>query len=229
MNYRHWSEVRGQRAEGSRQRFGRLCALALSLLALLITGCRLDDGILRRSAAEYFPLRTNSEWRYDLGGTTSLVQVRGDSLVYNYPVTVVLRDYEEEYWLESQGDVRRFVSTVVNRGGTDYPLEQRFRRFYVLPFVLGNSWSDDFDDTVSVLGEPIHYRHKIEGKVAAVAPVSVPAGNFADCYEVDRNELLVLNDSVALVTTQEWFAPGVGLVKCVQGTSEEQLTDFNIP
>jgi hypothetical protein len=196
---------------------------------LLLAGCKLNDGVLRRSAADYFPLHAGSEWRYDLDGTTSLVRVRGDSLVDNYPVTVVLRDYEEEYWLESQGDVSRFVSTVVNLGGTDYPLEQRFRRFYVLPFVLGNSWSDDFNDTVDVLGDTIHYRHEIDGKVTAIDTVTVPAGSFADCYEVDLNELVVVNDSVASISTQEWYAPNVGLVKRVQGSSEELLTEDSIP
>jgi hypothetical protein len=228
MNFRSQkSKVKSQKSE----RFGipLFCILAFSALALFLAGCKLNDGVLRRSAADYFPLRTGSEWRYDLGGTTSLVQVRGDSLAYNYPVTVVLRDYEEEYWLESQGDVSRFVNTVVNRGGTDYPLEQRFRRFYVLPFVLGNSWSDDFDDTVDVLGDTIHYRHKIDGKVAAIAPVTVPAGSFADCYEVDLNELVVMNDSVTNTSTQEWYAPGVGLVKRIQGSSEELLTEDSIP
>ena len=222
------TEIRSTKIPNSGTSMFRCLGLCF-VFALLLAGCKLDDGVLRRSGADYFPLRAGSEWRYDLGGTTSLVQVRGDSLAYNYPVTVVLRDYEEEYWLKSQGDVSRFVSSVVNRGGTDYPLEQRFRRFYVLPFMLGNTWTDDFDDTVSVLGEPIHYRHKIEGKVAAVMPVTVPAGNFAECYEVDRNELLVIDDSVATITTQEWFAPGVGLVKRVQGASEEQLTEFSIP
>jgi hypothetical protein len=207
-----------------------LCgAVALSAFVFFLAGCKLDDGVLRRSAADYFPLRTGSEWRYDLGGTTSLVQVRGDSIVHNYPVTVVLRDYQEEYWLESQGDVRRFVNTVINPDGNDYPLEQSFRRYYVLPFILGNSWSDDLDDTVTVLGEAIHYRHKIDGKVAAIGPVSVPAGSFADCYELDLNELVAMNDSVTNVSTQEWYAPGVGLVKRIQGSSEVQLTEFSIP
>ena len=121
---------------GGRWLVGRLLVLALS-------GCKFDDGVLRRAAADYFPLRAGFEWRYDVGGTISLVQVRGDSIAHNSPVTVVLRDYAEEYWLRTSGDVRKFVSRLVNRGGTDYPLEQRFRRYYVLPFVLGNTWSED--------------------------------------------------------------------------------------
>jgi hypothetical protein len=196
---------------------------------LLPAGCKPDDGVLRRSAADYFPLRTASEWHYDVGGATSLVQVRGDSIAYGYPVTVVLRDYQEQYWQKSEGSVRRFVNLVVNWNGNDYPLEQSFRQFYELPFVLGNSWSDDLDDTLDILGETIHYRHKIDGKVTAIAPVSVQAGSFVECYEIDLSELVAVNDSVANVTTQEWYAPGVGLVKRIQGSGEEDLTEYDIP
>jgi hypothetical protein len=199
------------------------------VLALFLAGCEFDDGILRRAAADYFPLRTDSEWRYDVGGTISLVQVRGDSVAYNSPATVVLRDYAEEYWLRTSGDVRRFVSRLVNRNGADYPLEQRYRRYYVLPFVLGNSWSEDLQDTLDILGETIVYRHKIEGRVAGVSEIAVTAGSFAECYEIDLNEIVVVNDSVASTATKEWFAPGVGLVKRIRDAAEEQLTEYHIP
>lgn len=196
---------------------------------LLFAGCRFNDGILRRAAADYFPLRADSEWRYDVGGTISLVQVRGDSIAYNSPATVVLRDYAEEYWLRTSGDVRKFVSRLVNRNGADYPLEQSYRRFYVLPFVLGNSWSEDLQDTLDILGEMIVYRHKIEGRVTGVSEIAVTAGGFSECYEVDLNELVAVNDSVASTATKEWFAPGVGLVKSIRNGTEEQLTEYNIP
>lgn len=209
--------------------FRHLGVCFVCALVLFLTGCKLNDGVLRRSAANYFPLDSGSEWRYDVGGTSSLVQVWGDSLVDNSPVTVVLRDYEEEYWLESQGDVSRFVDTVVNLGGTDYPLEQRFRRFYVLPFVLGNSWSDDFDTTAVIMGDTFRYRHDIDGKVAAIDTVTVPAGSFTDCYEVDLNELVAVNDSETNTSTREWYAPDVGLVKRIRGSSEELLTEDSIP
>jgi len=203
--------------------------LVAGLLVLALSGCKFDDGVLRRAAADYLPLRTGSEWRYDVGGTISLVQVRGDSIAYNSPATVVLRDYAEEYWLRSSGDVRKFVSRLVNRNGTDYPLEQRYRRFYVLPFVLGNAWSEDIQDTLDILGETIIYRHRIEGKVTGVSEIAVTAGSFSECYEVDLNELIAVNDSVASTSTKEWFAPGVGLVKRSRDATEEQLTEYHIP
>jgi hypothetical protein len=198
-------------------------------VVLFLLGCKLNDGVLRRASGDYFPLRTGSEWRYDRNGTTSIVQVQGDSIAYNYPTTVVLEDFAEQYWIKSEGLVRKFVNRVVNRGGTDYPLEQRYRQFYVLPFVEGQAWSDDFRDTVSVLGETIAYRHQIDGRVVGTTRVGVLAGDFSDCYEVDLNETTVINDSTATSVTQEWYAPGIGLVKRIQDGEEQNLIEYHIP
>ena len=203
--------------------FGALCG------CLLFTGCDLNNGILRRAAKEYFPLPIGAEWTYrypDL--STSKIQVRGDSVAYNYPCLVVEQDFQKQYWIKSEGELRKFVDTVINIGGTDYPLEQRFRRYYVLPFVLGDTWAEEFRDAVPVMGETIAFEHRIRGKVVADTVIRVPAGEFAPCYEVDITETWINGDTTTDII-QEWYAPGVGLVKRIQGSVEEELQDYQFP
>lgn len=206
---------------------GRLTtALFLGLLAL---GCELNNGVLRRAAKDYFPLVTGLEWSYSHNdNTTSRVLVRGDTSAWNYPATIVEDDYQEQYWLKSAGEVRKFVSYVVNIGGTDWPLEKRYRRYYVLPFVLGSAWFESFSDTAVILGDTIPFAHDIRGQVVADTTIQVPAGSFLACYEVALTETIAMDDTT-VVFTREWYAPGVGLVRREQGTAVKELLDYRFP
>jgi hypothetical protein len=198
-------------------------------LLLIVLGCDLNNGILQRAADSYFPLVTNWEWTYRYSdGTTSIVKVRGDSAAYNYPCTVVENDFQEQYWIIEHGQVRRFVNYKVNVGGTDYPLEQRYRQYYILPFITGNAWAESFTDTVDVLGESIAFSHNIRGQVARDTVISVPAGQFRGCYEVDLTEVVIGLDADTTFAS-EWYAPGIGLVRRVQGETVQELESYQIP
>ncbi|MEO0108933.1 MAG: hypothetical protein ABIK62_07185, partial [candidate division WOR-3 bacterium] len=212
-----------QKVSMSRAYLSFVVGLDTLLAIALLAGCNLQPGILRRAASDYYPLPAGAQWSYSHpDGTSSLVQVRGESIAYNRPCVVVERDYREEYVARSQGQVRRFVSHVLNIGGTGFPLEQRYQLCYLLPPVSGNSWSELFTDSVDVLGTVFAISHEIRGKVKTDTVLRVWAGQFDDCYELELTETLVLGSSGAQETTRvltrEWFAPGVGIVKRMQDT-----------
>jgi hypothetical protein len=204
--------------------------LRASLFAILgsiflFSDCDVDNGILTRASSQYFPLTAGAQWTFiHPDGTTSEDSVAGDSEAFNNPCTVVEHDFEEQYLINSNGGLRRFVNYQLNIGGADYPLEQSYRLYYVLPFVSGNTWSEDFQDSVPVLGDTFEIQHSIAGRVNGdtTVTVQVPAGTFTECYEVDLNETIIAGTAVNLDTTRvntyEWFAPGVGAVKRLQDT-----------
>jgi hypothetical protein len=73
---------------------------------------------------------------------------------------------------------------------------------------------------------PLHFR-----VVSRDATVEVPAGRFENCWKIEaQGELAVHADprigvSMVPVTQDEWYAPGVGLVKLVR---QEELDTTNV-
>ncbi|MBN2538340.1 hypothetical protein JXB37_08710 [candidate division WOR-3 bacterium] len=204
--------------------FRRLLPLAL----LLGLGC--SGMLFFRSGEDYFPLVRGSLWKFLAGADTSYFEVTGDSSVGGQVCTVVLVDYAPEFWLKRSGtaEIRRFYHRTLIRGGEEYELEARYGLRYLLPFVEGDSWAETFRDTVVVLGsDTIHYRHRLECRVAGVEPVSIPAGDFEQCYRLEFTELFEDEDTTVTAFT-EWLAPGVGLVRRVSGTDELVLADYRI-
>lgn len=218
------------------RRRGSWTLLRLLPALLLLAGCELNDGTLRHAAQDYVPLKPGMTWVYELDdGTFSRDSVLGDSAAYNYPCMVVERDYQEQYWIRADGELRKFVNFQVNVNGTDYPLEQRYRRYYVLPLVLGNTWSETTRDSAEVHGEATILEHRIDGQVAGDTTVAVRAGAFSGCYRVLVNEEIVRNGETTSVRTEEWLAPGVGVVKRTRDTVQtpgidlsEELAEYNI-
>jgi hypothetical protein len=198
-------------------------------LAILIPGCDMNNGVLRRAAGDYFPMPIGAEWTYRYqDGTTSRLAVTGDTSVLNLRCRVVERDYRPLCWLKTNGELREYVEYLVNVNGIDYPLEQEFRRYYQYPLVLGNAWSEEFQDTVLVLGESIPFRHSITGQIIDDTTVSVRAGSFTGCYVVRIEEVILRPDTVRRLR-KEWFAPDVGLVLRTEGQDTIELVAYSIP
>jgi hypothetical protein len=64
---------------------------------------------------------------------------------------------------------------------------------------------------------------KVTSEIVGIEDVSVPAGNFADCFKLEVAELDPIDDSLYWKETW-WLAEGVGLVKIVN--DEESLDGF---
>jgi hypothetical protein len=62
--------------------------------------------------------------------------------------------------------------------------------------------------------------------------ITVPAGTFS-CYEVDESVTDTINGTSSLDMSQNFYAPGVGLIETVDGTGSdettEELTSFSAP
>ncbi len=197
------------------------------LLAILLSlSC--TDMLVHRSSQDYFPLARQSQWKYLLGTDTTYVEVLGDSSVGGRTATIVAVDFAPTFWHKQPTRIQKFFLRTVNVSGRDYILEQRYRLVYLLPLVEGNTWEEEFSDTIVVLGtDTVFYYHKLAARVSGIDSVPTPAGTFHDCYRVDFTEEVREFDSTAVAYT-EWLAPGVGLVKRVTGTEEQVLAEYRI-
>lgn len=198
---------------------------ALLAACLIIIGCN-EDHIVLRASRDYFPLKVGNYWRYEdtLINSSRVVEVMGDSAVLGRRCIVVEDNFKEGYWIKSEGRIEKFVAKTITLYGEEDTLEQAYRLYYLVPFIVGNVWSNTFADTVVVLTDTIIFSHTINGRVAAIEDV----GNFSDTYKVELLETIIENDSTETIATTEWFAPGIGLVKRKQGGTEEVLVEYQL-
>jgi len=198
-------------------------------------GCD-GDHIVYRASSDYFPLRVGDYWRYadTVNSGSRIVEVLGDTVHGGRNCIVVADNFEPTYWTKSEGRIEKFVVVTTIRYGEVDTLEQAYRCYYLVPFVVGAAWADTFADTVVAVTDTIDVRHIIEVKVDGLETVGgftdgvFTDGAFTDVYRLDVSETIAQDDSTVTTNTVEWFAPTVGLVKRAQGGSEELLEDYTL-
>lgn len=200
------------------------CCVALAMAGL--GGCQPPD-------PGYFPLRDGASWEYRLTQSWSdgersdryAVQNLGAALPDGRPVTIRRNDRGTDYYIErnQQGIARVAKRTAVESVPRPDP-EPR----YILKFPLrpGSEWR--VSSHPYLLKRLLPYRERFNRDLDLVmhysivsdrAQVSVPAGRFTDCLLVRGEGILrIYADAVAgvsevPVSSLEWYAPGVGLVK----------------
>ena len=203
----------------------RLGIIAAALLAL--AAC--DDLTLYRAGSDYFPLASGTRWKYSSGTSSYVDSVAGDSTIADRRAVVVYRSFAPEFWVKNQADVWRYSRRTTVRNGREYEVESRFALEYVLPLVVGATWSQTFCDTIVLGGtETLYVRDSSAGRVAEVTSVATPAGEFAECYRLELFRS-VRTDSLAETSWTEWLAPGVGLVKRRTPSDSIVLVEFHEP
>lgn len=210
----------------SEEKFMKLKTLCYFLFFLL--SCNNNDWILYRAGNDYFPLKKGNWWQYETNGIFEMVEVKGDTIVYDRPCVHLLRNFADEYWVKDNGDVKKLELRTVNYNGTDYLIQKAWLLQYRLPFVLGSFWSEAFADTVVVLGDTHRIKQTITRQVFEITDITVPAGTFLQTYKIEYTETFILNDSTEYYSGYEWFAPGVGLIKKISNNIEKILNDYSV-
>lgn len=207
-----------------RPTFGTGCCVTLAIACL--SGCQPPDH-------SYFPLHDGASWEYRLsqawndGERSVLYAVKNHraKLPDGRTVTIRRNDRGTDYYIEENrlGIARVAKRTVVESVPRPDP-EPR----YVLKFPLrpGTEWR--VNSHPYLLKRLLPYRERFNRDLGLVmhysvvsdsAEVSVPAGRFTDCLLVrGEGTLRIYADAVAgvsevPVSSLEWYAPGVGLVK----------------
>lgn len=199
-------------------------------LVLLILNCNPDKTLLR-ATSDYFPLQTGIVWYYLSGDETTKVEVVGDSTILGQFSYVINRNLADEYWLKDKTEIRKLVQLVTTNSGFTDTLEQRFRQYFQLPLISGNSWAEDFYDTITLhSGDQIYFKHRISGNILALDhSLITPAGEFSDVYKLILVDTIQINDSLSTKISYYWLAPDFGIVKQrfeAEDTIEQVLISF---
>ncbi len=202
--------------------------LIILFVCLCIISCNNNDWILFRASNNYFPLTTGDRWTYETNGASELVKVISDTNAYGISCSYLTRNFADEFWTKDNNEVKKLVLRTVNYGGTDYTIQQVWTVQYHLPFVLGNYWSNTYNDTTTVLGDTFYTSQTITRKVVAVEDINVPAGSFLQTYKLEYIENVTINDSTEQYSGFEWYAPGLGLVKKIVNNTEQVLIDYSV-
>lgn len=204
--------------------------LSSIFFVLLLLNCNQDKTLLR-ATSDYFPLQSGISWYYVSGSDTTMVEVVGDTIVYGQFCFIINRNLGKEFWIKDKTEIRKLVQQVTTQGGFSDTLEQRFRQYFQLPIISGNSWTEDFYDTVTVhSGDQIIFKHRIAGNVLALEDSLItPAGVFSEVYKLMLVDTVQCNDSLATKISYYWLDPGVGIVKQrfeAEDTTEQVLISF---
>jgi hypothetical protein len=154
--------------------------------------------------------------------------VISDTNAFGISCSYLTRNFADEFWTKNNSEVKKLSIRTVNFGGTDYTIQEVWAVQYHLPFVLGNYWSNTYNDTATVLGDTYYTSQTITRKVVAVEDVNVPAGSFLQTYKLECIENVTINDSTEQYSGFEWYAPGLGLVKSIINNTTKELIDYSV-
>jgi len=198
------------------------------LLALLIASCG-DNHIVQRAAEDYFPLRADYSWRYASENDTVIVEVEPIDTILQVECFPVSYNGAVQYLTKSDNAVSKYVRKIYDYAGDDYTVIEDFVVRIELPLINGNSYEYNLTDSIYVAGQWIKAEYRITAAVVDFAYDS----DYGDTYEINllTVESMLTPDTSIVDTSEytEYYAPGVGMIRFVDGTSEYYLIEHNIP
>lgn len=174
-----------------------------------------------QSAASFFPLEVGNVWEYDVVGPDAPVRVEVDASRRSSATTLEwfrLRNFQgDAHWVRTSRSGRAFERT----GGLWY----RFDAPVQGPTWPSRGWwSFDLDDGAGHGSAFSTSRGAKLGISERHVTVRVPAGVFRDCIHITWFDVRkdAFSSGPGPFVSDEWFAPGVGLVK-------REVSDYDRP
>ena len=206
--------------------------LGLLLLIFFLSACS-----KKPEGSVYFPLQKGLSWTYKVTTEypdesheneltiTSLGKRSFDDKTYFIRRTSSGIDYYINH--DEQGVYREGLRTMVKLKPS---LDSEKRYILKFPLEIGTNWDEISRPMVLLRISPIrekiregHYNVPMSYRIASLSStVTVPAGSFENCIKVIAEGILgIYTDAMhgereVPITTEEWYAPGVGLVKQVR-------------
>lgn len=199
-------------------------------LLLQLSAC--DQNI---SSQSYFPLNNNSHYIYETTMTTPLAKEKiqysvknlGEKLLDNKLVFVRQTSLGTEYYFnkdKATGDIIRIAKRTSAEIKPVYDINHR----YVLkqPLIAGTEWV--VPARAYLMGRPFSTEYELKDTlrfemqyqvIGNTETIKVPAGTYENCLHIrgyasfKMGRLLTVIQDHVEVTTDEWYAKGIGLIK----------------
>ena len=195
--------------------------LHLILLTLvLVLGCSFSPGV--RIGSTYFPLVTGAEWIYDVssGGVAEIIIDGLEDSTYHTAINgvpyVFYRTHEGIY------NIKDGYQTVDGEGiyfGT-------FHLFYMPdPPVDGMVYEDSIVSLRFHYGDTLRFFFKFRICVYYIGKMRVGENTFKEVYMLTRFE----TRNHDTLSTREWYAPGIGLIKREEGEVTWEIKEWFLP
>ncbi len=204
-------------------------SIYLCLLAVLITLVGCDNRIIERTAGDYFPFRDNCWWSYYNGQDTVFIEVLEPDTVLGIETMTVNFSGDMKRWIKSKGMIEEYVELTYYHTGIPYPVIQDFFVRNELPFVNGYVFSESMTDSITISGITVRAEFYFESRVVGY---QYQETYDADVYQVSYQSVKTLDtpDSTVIDTAvwDEYYAPGIGIVRFVDNTGDYSLIDYQI-
>ncbi|UCD19058.1 MAG: hypothetical protein JSU64_06440 [candidate division WOR-3 bacterium] len=200
----------------------------LAFLLLLIVSCG-DNHIVQRAAEDYFPFSEGYWWQYSSQNDTILVEVEPLDTISGVECFPVTFNGRVEYIAKRDASISQYVVRLYNFAGIDYTILEDFIVRIELPLVKGNSYHHVLADSILVAGQSVSASYEVIGDII---DFSYDPG-YGDVYEIrittieTRFENGLVNIDTAEIT--EYYAPGIGMIRFQDETSDYNLIETNIP
>ena len=195
---------------------------------MLIVFCS-DNHIIQRAAEDYFPLRAEYWWRYASENDTLYVEVEPADTILGIEYYPVSYNGVVSYLSKFDNGVVQYVRKVYNYAGNDHTVIEDFIIRLELPLIADNSYQYRLSDSIYVANQLIKAHYEVDGIIVDYAYDS----DYGDVYEVNIIiiEALITPDTSIVDTSEvtEYYAPGLGMVRLIDGTSEYDLLEYNTP
>ncbi len=199
------------------------------LMIVLIGSIGCDNRIIERSAGDYFPFKKDNWWAYYNGQDTIRVEVLDPLTVLGREAVTVSFGGDFRYWLISNKAVEEYVEIVYCHGGTAYPIIEDFYVRNERPLVSGYYFRDSILDSIMIAGIKVRADFVFETRVAGF---EYHAEYDADVYHITFQMMKRIDspDTVIVETLNrdEYYAPGIGIVRYVDDAGDHILVDYYI-
>ena len=181
--------------------------ILIFLILGLVSGCSNPFSI--RMSADYFPLEVGYKWIYQVEGqAASKVEIE----VISYDTAYLVNIQGLEIYMERrEGEVNLITKLTTTYRGERILFGTVREPYLHLPFIKNDYWEMQFKLSTVHNGDTIYKSVFISVDSVDITTLSVPFGNYDEVYHLRRIHV----EDEDSVTSYEWYAPNVGLIRKV--------------
>lgn len=204
--------------------------IILCFTTFLFTTCQ--NHIIERSSSEYFPLKSGNWWQYannDLYNPHVInISVEPlDTFLQRecYPFNV---SGEFHYFSKDTKGIKEYIEMTYNYSGAIYIILQGYITRLELPLVKGNRFTDSLSDSLNFFGKWIKGHYLINGLVSDYENDKLYGDVYKIIFSISQSIMTPDSNISSELFFEEYYAPGIGLVRFKNNNGEFSLTDYHL-